>query len=370
MKFTDPDWLLIFAAVFPVATLSVIALLAPRLSRPDLFFAVTVDPSFRNCAEARGILRRYDGGVVIISLLTLISAIAIQMGSPRFAFGQVGPVFIELIGWLVVFNAARRRTRPYHVAATTLREAVAVRRKDSLPGGWQAQIIPFLIIGAAAAVLWQRWDNIPPRIATHFNSAGNPDHWSSKGFASVFGLLVIGSLVCGLIASLNWMIFRSTRRIHSSGNASMNEARFFGAIAIILLGVECWIALLFAGLSLLLLRRMPDAPINFLFPIMLGQTALIVAIVLLAFRGGQGGCRWAKSQPIAGDVLPTGDRTPDDCWKWGVFYYNPNDPALWVEKRFGLGWTLNLANVRSFMVLGAILLFIAASLGIGLFAAR
>jgi len=370
MKFTDPEWLLIFTTIFPLAMLSVIALLAPRLSRPDLFFAMTVDPSFRNSSEGREILRRYDGGVVIISVLALISAMTIQISAPRFAFGQVGVVFLELTGWLAVFNAAHRRTRPHHVAGTTLREALAVRRKDSLPGGWQAQIIPFLIIGATALVLWQRWNSIPPRIPTHFNSAGNPDHWSSKGFASVFGILVIGLLVCGLIASLNWMIFRSARRIHSIGTASLNEGRFFRSIAILLLGIECWIALLFAGLSLLPLRTMPNAPINFLFPITLGQTALIVAIVLFAFRGGQGGWRWAKSQPISGDALPAGDRTPDDCWKWGVFYYNPNDPALWVEKRFGLGWTLNLANARSFVVLGAILLFIAASLGIGLFAMR
>ena len=34
---------------------------------------------------------------------------------------------------------------------------------------------------------------------------------------------------------------------------------------------------------------------------------------------------------------PTGgtDATPDDCWRFGVIYYNPSDPALMVEKRDG-----------------------------------
>ncbi len=43
-------------------------------------------------------------------------------------------------------------------------------------------------------------------------------------------------------------------------------------------------------------------------------------------------------------------------WVAGVFYYNPGDPALWVEKRFGIGWTLNFARPASWFMLGGILL--------------
>lgn len=34
----------------------------------------------------------------------------------------------------------------------------------------------------------------------------------------------------------------------------------------------------------------------------------------------------------------------DNYYIWGMFYYNPNDPALWVEKRAGVGWTINIAR--------------------------
>jgi uncharacterized membrane protein len=33
---------------------------------------------------------------------------------------------------------------------------------------------------------------------------------------------------------------------------------------------------------------------------------------------------------------------------------------LWVEKRFGIGWTFNFGNPRAWFVLGAILIFAAA----------
>ncbi|MDY3126835.1 MAG: DUF5808 domain-containing protein, partial [Corynebacterium sp.] len=34
----------------------------------------------------------------------------------------------------------------------------------------------------------------------------------------------------------------------------------------------------------------------------------------------------------------------DQYFKWGMFYYNPQDPAVVVEKRFGVGMTLNFAT--------------------------
>ena len=49
-----------------------------------------------------------------------------------------------------------------------------------------------------------------------------------------------------------------------------------------------------------------------------------------------------------------------------LFYFNRNDPALWVEKRFGICWTVNMANPRSWIVVGAILLFVVVSLSLSL----
>jgi uncharacterized membrane protein len=52
---------------------------------------------------------------------------------------------------------------------------------------------------------------------------------------------------------------------------------------------------------------------------------------------------------------PSGDGTPDDCWIWGLIYYNRDDPAFLVPKRAGLGWTLNYGNVWSWVFSVAIL---------------
>jgi hypothetical protein len=49
---------------------------------------------------------------------------------------------------------------------------------------------------------------------------------------------------------------------------------------------------------------------------------------------------------------------PDKGWK-GIFYSNPDDPALWVPKRYGLGYTLNFGNAWSWGIL-ALLMLVAA----------
>jgi uncharacterized membrane protein len=52
-----------------------------------------------------------------------------------------------------------------------------------------------------------------------------------------------------------------------------------------------------------------------------------------------------------------GARPPDEKWR-GLFYSNPDDPALLIPKRYGIGYTLNFSNRWSWFVLLLILLLV------------
>jgi uncharacterized membrane protein len=41
----------------------------------------------------------------------------------------------------------------------------------------------------------------------------------------------------------------------------------------------------------------------------------------------------------------------------GIYYSNPEDPRIWVEKFTGYGYTLNFAHWQSWLVLALILSF-------------
>jgi uncharacterized membrane protein len=334
--------------------------MTPRLTRPDLFFAVTVNRSFRDSPLGVEIRRQYTALVFATALVALLPLICFALPRVWVLLGLLGPCAIELAGWFAAFLLARHRTLPYHAEPTAEREVQLTPRPAFLPGGWLAQAGPFAILVVACLSLAVKWPIIPSRIPIHWGIAGAPDGWAAKSPASIFGGPGIGFLTCALLAGISYGVVRGVRRIHGGGRARQGEERFVRAVLFFLLGMEYWLALLMALIGLAPLRTNLQAPLPQFWLILPCQTVLIGAIFLISFRMGQGGWRAgaAAENEVSDLAAPVGDRTPDACWKLGLIYYNPNDPAVLVEKRFGVGWTLNFANPHSWLVIGAILLFI------------
>jgi uncharacterized membrane protein len=108
-------------------------------------------------------------------------------------------------------------------------------------------------------------------------------------------------------------------------------------------------ALMFVGAWLLVqtLSKIADLP-----PAVQIAAAGVVVAILVVIVAVQG--RSARSG--GGSVRAGGPIDSDECWKLGVFYFNPEDPSLFIPKRSGLGYTLNFANPLSWLVLALTLL--------------
>jgi len=103
-------------------------------------------------------------------------------------------------------------------------------------------------------------------------------------------------------------------------------------------------------------------------PILIIMLSFVVVAVGLMVWMGQGGTRLARAReaesagvapapgipgahgraPLpgteSGRAAPVGDRSSDKYWKLGLIYVNRSDPALFVEKRFGIGYTVNFGH--------------------------
>ena len=55
----------------------------------------------------------------------------------------------------------------------------------------------------------------------------------------------------------------------------------------------------------------------------------------------------------------SGNRDNSQFWVAGGFYVNRSDPRLFVEKRFGLGWTLNFAHTIAWWLAGGLFVFLS-----------
>lgn len=87
----------------------------------------------------------------------------------------------------------------------------------------------------------------------------------------------------------------------------------------------------------------------------------LVGTVGIAIKVGQSGNRLDASKP--NNVKSSGmlNRKDDRHWKYGSFYFNPDDPAIFVEKRFGIGFTINWARWQSYTVILLIIAVIVVS---------
>jgi uncharacterized membrane protein len=78
---------------------------------------------------------------------------------------------------------------------------------------------------------------------------------------------------------------------------------------------------------------------------------LSVAPILLLGLQTQAGSPAGTSQYV--------NRDDDRFWKLGIFYLNRDDPAVLVNKRFGIGRTLNLGHPLAWVIVLALAAFIA-----------
>lgn len=62
----------------------------------------------------------------------------------------------------------------------------------------------------------------------------------------------------------------------------------------------------------------------------------------------------------------SGPQSPDDdhLWRWGIFYENRQDPRVWVEKRNGIGLTVNIGHPGGMVFMGVVALLVLATIAL------
>ncbi len=359
---TGPLDLYLVIGITIVFTGAVFALL-PRLTRPDVYFAVTVPADFRDSPAGRAIAARFRRWTIATAGAALgVVGAAAAAHRPRLV---IVAVVLQILALVPPFLAARRRTRPFAVAPSSLREAAL--SPHGRRGGIDAVLHagPFLLVAAAAVVIAIRWASLPDRIPIHWGLTGRADDWAARTPGNVALMLGAMGVLCAVLAVMSWQIGYRVRRVRADGPAAAAETRFRRLLRTALVIGLYVLAMPAVLLGLLAFDVESHTPLIWLVPML-----ALLALVGIAAWCGQGGARLAAA---AGDAqpgkAPVGDRTADDAWKAGLFYFNREDPALFVEKRFGIGYTFNFGNPWSWVLL-ALLVGVPLALALGLSSTR
>ncbi|MBP2001708.1 putative membrane protein [Paenibacillus shirakamiensis] len=205
------------------------------------------------------------------------------------------------------------------------------------------------------------YDLAPNRLIMHYNWQGNADRVGNKTYMRIFLPNVIQIVMLLIFWSTNVIIQKSKQQTQAGGNTeeSIQHQVLFRrkwSMFTILMGFV--MILLFSLMQLSMFRRIEPTTLAI---ISLGMPlCILISIFFLSLHTGQGGIRLRKGTMVNPSAHPAHD---DTYWKLGGIYVNPNDPSLFVEKRMGIGWTLNFGRPMGFVILlGPIIISVIISI--------
>jgi uncharacterized membrane protein len=302
--------------------------LAPLLSRRAIFFGVTVSPEFGETEDAKRILWDYRKLTLGVSMLS-IAAFWVAVPYLRSVFWPLAFIATSLLQFgaaVAAFASAHNRARAFSKPSRS-RTALLEPRQRHLPGGWIALAAPTILVVVAGIVLFERRLTMP-----------------GETFRGSFSSLLVAFFTDALTLVIGYLAVYRTRQIDTSDLASWENRRFrLGYLGLVFFAY--FVTLFQIGIAFLTAKPLSPA------------TGAGVPMFLIAFIAGVSifalGFTFTAAQrrPFARDSADAamGDSTPDDCWIWGIIYYNRDDPAFLVEKRVGFGWTLNYGNKWSWV---------------------
>lgn len=329
----------------------------PVMDSRGLFLGVTVSPDFENTPEAMDIIRRFRRKVVTLGVLAGMGALATAVAVLRWpealflALLVLTPAHLILLAWFYIL--ARRRVLPHAGPESMVREALVRPRRVSLPGGWFFHAGPYLICLLAGLLALALADHMTWPRPMHWNIHGQVDAWAQRSTMNLLMPPLLGLCCCLPMTILTWLLTLSPQRGPQTPQVQQRHRLAFWIIPL----VGYAMALSMAWLALAPAFLPPsDSPMGYLWPffVLFPLVLLIVAVVVI--RDMRREIR-AKHSNRSG---PPGDGTPDRCWKLGLIYYNPDDPAVMVPKRFGYGWTFNFARPLVWIVVVVISLILPA----------
>ena len=315
----------------------------PLWRRQNLWFGVTVPPGFRTTPEGAAALRHYRVWIWATALIASVCAFA--GAEQRWAWLAPIGLLGQAASGSVAFAIARRGVRRFAVPPSGTRSAALASIPEGLPGGLGAVLFPLGMLAATAAYLGANWARLPERLPTHWSIDGTANRWATRSWHSVFGPLIVCAVISVFMIGMAEMIIHASPRGRGTGTEAWTS-RFRRANLLLLVAGIWAVSAMICVISLLPLFSDAGRPAW-----MVGALPLIVIGTMLPFV--------IQLVRLTRDASSGTDGTPDRCWKLGQIYYNPDDPAMVVEKRFGLGYTLNCGHRGLVWILGvAVLVFV------------
>ncbi len=317
-----------FLFLIPLLLLGVLWEFTPLIARQGIFFGATVDPDFRRSHDGRRLLLSYRLQVALWTAMAMVLCLLLPVPNP--ALAVLASTLLLIVGGLFSYWLKFRTVHErYGRRVPEIRSAELSPRPELKPFSLWPCVPPFVWLAGVAFYLQAHWDQIPESFPVHWGANGLPNGWATRSFQGVYGPILLAVFLNVFFLLFAMVLLRASR------NTTMRHV----TVTILLL-LMYPVSFAFGMVGLLPLVTFP----MWLVPVVTLGTVLVLIV-------------WSMvkvTSHTAADAVP--EPQNDSYWKAGMFYYNPDDPAIFVSKRVGIGYTMNFANKMSWLVMLGILL--------------
>ena len=222
-------------------------------------------------------------------------------------------------------------------------------------------LIPLGIILLNIVIGLVIYPSLPHKLPTHWDSIGNIDGYMDKSISAVFLMPLFQGFI-GIVIYLSYFaISKAKHHINPKDpEQSLKKNFIFRKVwstyfLITLILVE----ILFSIMNMMTLEIITNIKFFNIFSFSITGILLVWAVVLGLILG-QGGDRLNL-----GDDKKTSKNYYIDDKHWKLrnwIYFNPEDEAVFVEKRIGLGWTINIGRPMGLILLVVPIIILIISL--------
>jgi hypothetical protein len=329
----------LYAAMAALAGIAALHLWTSRINQ-FFFFSRTTPHDFARSPEAMTVTRRYIMRVAIGLLLSLATLLTLRGWQGRSLYlSFLSALLVEVLVSCIAYGLAHREAGMAQHLSTQLPGVGRAATQDQgisvplLPAVAERTLPGILLPIFTSSVLW-----VVAALISRQGLARFSDTAGQQGGSLLLGMAT-GMLVAGTI-------FLLLQRYSSRHRTPM--ARYMGRIMTSL----AWFATaMVASLAVAGLRHWPVTRVA-----VHAVMGFILGLMAVHFFYA-----WSRMKQF---TPPAAEQNGDHFWRWGQFYYNAGDPALFVQSRGGPGYTLNFGNVYAWPISALIVgnfLFLALS---------
>lgn len=338
--------------------IAVLLIVQPWLTRRNVLFGVVFgDDEIWKDKRAKEIRAHYltamIAGTAIISLLFFASLLYEKLSVADDMIPYLAGIAALLVYGAVVFVVFHAKTISLKAAqgsdAELVKDRVSVEtslsdRQTVISAAWFLLLIPILLAAYGVAVFG--FPFMPANLPVHYSFTA-VDTWSPKSWATVLMPLVPGTISTACLFLCCLFTRRAPASVRGNPDAAPKAFRFRKYMIVLMI-----VLTLMAELSFLLTEigfLVPLSPLIFEIPVVL-DLVITAALFIVYFR-------FVRVKKPKGPILDD-----DSKWVLGMFYYNSSDPSAFIEKRTGIGYTLNFAKPVAWIFIGGVVAIVIASI--------